>query len=347
MALFHAAVASPQLGENDVPPRSSKNGRQLVGDDAASTRNNTSPQQSDKASPASNGGGWDEEEVEDSGAIAVAAPSSSSMMDALALAASSGAMSSSSSIASATSTSASSPSSSLPFGLSPSCLQRRMSATSSPLLQSPSLGSPSHERHDHQPLTYLQLAGALAAGQAAPPPPAHGHGSGGPATATSAFPAFVPRTPLRNGSSYGDADEFRVAFGQSRERLQLFEQRLNGTEGAAANAPEEGTSPSTTSSTPSKKRALSEGKESEHDGKRRKKGAKTTAKNKGGKKINKAKTDEPSDDKAMEKPEGGFTFMQGTYYILKREHRFMTAKEIVAIGQREGTSLWRAGSLSP
>jgi len=41
-------------------------------------------------------------------------------------------------------------------------------------------------------------------------------------------------------------------------------------------------------------------------------------------------------EKKPEKPEGGFTFMQGAYYILKREHRFMTAKEIVAIGMKEG-----------
>jgi hypothetical protein len=158
--------------------------------------------------------------------------------------------------------------------------------------------------------------------------------------------AFVPKPTTRDGH-----DGFKDAFEQARDKLHLFERRFGGDDGRETTTTASSTqdAAAAASATPTKggdgKRKRSD---EEADGENKRKEKKKAKKDEQSKKKQKQKKDKKSsktvkkeDGSASlaldEKPEGGFTFMQGAYYILKREHRFMTAKEIVAIGVAEGT----------
>jgi hypothetical protein len=255
------------------------------------------------------------------------------------------------------STSASSSSSQFGHLVSPPLHQLHPQLASNSILNN--VAAPSKSSNGVGPqLSYLQIAGSLMTSSA--------NSSSRPAVyssnqATSSTPlvhpsssssspfAFVPKPVGKDGH-----DSFKDAFEQARDKLHLFERRFGGDDGRETTTTATAAAAQDATATPTKgegKRKRSEGGSSDSEKKRTEKKSKKG--DEGGadeQKKKKKKKDKKSSGKSKpkkedgsaslaldEKPEGGFTFMQGAYFILKREHRFMTAKEIVAIGVAEGT----------
>lgn len=253
------------------------------------------------------------------------------------------------------STSASSSSSQFGHLVSPPLHQLHPQLASNSILNN--VAAPSKSSNGVGPqLSYLQIAGSLMTSSA--------NSSSRPAVyssnqATSSTPlvhpsssssspfAFVPKPVGKDGH-----DSFKDAFEQARDKLHLFERRFGGDDGRETTTTATATAAQDATATPTKgegKRKRSEGGSSDSEKKRTEKKSKKG--DEGGadeQKKKKKKKDKKSSGKSKpkkedgsaslaldEKPEGGFTFMQGAYFILKREHRFMTAKEIVAIGVAE------------
>jgi len=285
--------------------------------------------------------GWESVEVEEMGAVVAPATPT---------------------IALNSTTSASSSSSQFGHLVSPPLHQLHPQLASNSILNN--VAAPSKTSNGVGPqLSYLQIAGSLMTSSANSSSRSAVYSSNQatsstplvhPSSSSSPF-AFVPKPVGKDGH-----DSFKDAFEQARDKLHLFERRFGGDDGrettttaATAAAAQDGTATPTKGegkrkrgegggSDSEKKRTEKKSKkgdeggaDEQHKKKKKKKDKKSSSSGK-----SKPKKEDGSASLALdEKPEGGFTFMQGAYFILKREHRFMTAKEIVAIGVAEGTTL--------